>query len=90
MAEDGGPHPGPGLLRSVLSSSCWGHLTKMEIYGANETSSLKANSRSCLVASQLRIWHCHCYGSGLIPGPETSAGLWPKKKKEETPHFEKK
>lgn len=24
--------------------------------------------------SRLRIWH-HCYGSGLIPGPGTSAGL---------------
>lgn len=31
--------------------------------------------RSSLVASWLGIWHCHCCGMGLIPGPGASAGL---------------
>ena len=33
---------------------------------------IQTTNRNFLVVLQLRIQHCHCCGSGLIPGPGTS------------------
>lgn len=50
---------------------------------ANTTSfsTLKFWYRSSVEAYQLRKWHCHCYGRGLILGLVTSAWLRCRKKK---------
>ena len=36
--------------------------------------------------SKLRIWHCHCCGTGLIPGQELTHALGTTKNKETTEH----
>ena len=39
------------------------------------SSQLKTNNRSSLVTQWIRVWYCHCCGSGPILDPETSAYL---------------